>query len=260
MMLVLIVVVAASSFAIFFSQYQEAEQTKRLDDQKRAQEKLQVISIVSELVEDDMTSWQSFNFTIASLHNERSEIIRMAINDQLVWQFDVWRVDPYSGKFVKDALTAEDRMTIGPREEVSVLVDVETGMYNAAASFSTNGFVKMDILTGMSNSFSKSFIPPSAVATHSIGSMANRSEGAKPGALDYYVTLNGGSSVANSGAYIVSWNWTVESTNKSSTWKGETFGKVVRMDLPCVGGLHVVTLTVTDNFGMTNISTYRFYQ
>jgi hypothetical protein len=262
MMLVLIVVIAASSFAIFLSQYQASEQAQRLDDQKRTQEKIKITSIVP-LDDDDDGMWDSFNFTITSLHNERSEISRMAINDNTVRQFTVWRISEYTGMLEDQEYEAGDTLILSAREAMTVLVEVAdfNSMYNPSAVYSTDGYVKMDIITGWMNSFSKTFAPPSSVATHSPGSWYNT----YTGQYEYYVTLNGRSSVGYDGAYIMSWNWTVKSTNYTDptnltdiVWTNAT-GSVCRVDFPFQDAFNEVTLTVTDNFGMIGRSTISFY-
>lgn len=263
-LLVLIVVIAASSFAIFISQYQESQQAQKLDDQKRTQEKIKVTSIMPKNgTDNDDNKWIALNFTIASLHNERSEITRIAINDNMVWSYQVWRVSPYTGLLEGKNYTTKDTVNLAPRDEITVHVDIPLSLYTPSVSLLTSSYVKIDITTGWQNSFSKTFAPPSAVATHSPGSWTNTSNSSKP-VQEYYATLNGRSSVAYDGAYIVSWNWTVVSvfTNETgvSTWNNSTVtGSVCRVDFPLKGAWNVVTLTVKDNFGMIGSSTIKFY-
>lgn len=259
-MLVLIVVMAASSFAIFISQYQESAQAQRLDDQRRAQEDLKVISIVP-VPDADGSKWESFNFTIASLHNERSEITRITLNDHTVREFTVWRESPYTLEIMGTEMDHSNPLFLEPREQISISVDLgnSQALYDAAA-FSTGSYVKIDLFTDWLNSFSKSFAPPSSVATHSPGSWYN----VLNGQYEYYVTLNGRSSVAYDGAYIMSWNWTVKSTNITDPMDTSdiiwvTTGSVCRVDFPFKDAFNEVTLTVTDNFGMIGRSTIMFY-
>ena len=257
-MLVLIVVVAASSFAIFISQYQESAQAQRLDDQKRAQEKIGVLSIVPE-ASPDGSEWVSLNFTIASLHKERSEITRIAINDRMVMKFDIYRVSPYTGNLEKLELSALDQLYLASKEQISLHVDLDDPLsMNSPLTISTSGYVKIDISTAWSNEFSKTFAPPSSVATYSSGSWFN----VVSGKYEYYATLNGRSSVAYDKAYIVSWEWSLESTNRSNSTMTEQVnltGPVCRFDYPYDDGNYTVMLTVKDNFGMIGHSTIVFY-
>lgn len=264
MMLVLIVVIAASSLAVFISQYQQSAQAQKLDDQKKSQEKIQVTSIVPISGTDyDDKKWKSLNFTIASLHNERTEITRISINDHMIRNYEVLRVNPSSGSLENEKHSAQSTLNLAPRDEIIIHLDVEDPLafYIPGVSLLTSGYVKIDITTAWSNEFSKTFAPPSSVATHSPGSWYN----INTGQYEYYVTLNGRSSMAYGGAYIVSWNWTVKSTNitdpadtAEAIWTNAT-GSVCRVDFPFQDAFNEVTLTVTDNFGMIGRSTISFY-
>ena len=265
MMLVLIVVIAASSLAVFISQYQQSAQAQKLDDQKKSQEKIQVTSIVPIGGTDDDKKWKSLNFTIASLHNEQSEITRLSINDHMVWNYEVLRVDPSSGSLESEKHSAQNTLNIAPRDEIIIHVDVEDPLtfYTPGVSLLTSGHVKIDITTAWSNGFSKTFAPPSAVLTApSLSNWLNKSTGNQ----EYYIVLNGRSSVAYGGAYIVSWNWTVTSTNLTdsdpNTRTVVTYltGPVCNFYLPFnKDATYAVNLTVTDNYGMVGKGYFPLY-
>lgn len=259
-MLVLIVVIAASSFAIFLSQYQASEQAQKLDDQKRAQEKIKITSIEPKIDKDDNGKWANFTFTIASLHNEMSEITRIAINDHTAIRFEVWR--PLYNESPKwEEFNYTKKLTMHPREEIAVRVNITTADLIPTSSpgtpfntiFSIKSYVKIDISTGLLNSFSKTFAPPSAVmSAPSPGIWKNGATGNST----YYLTLNGRSSVAYDGAYIISWNWNVTDDFGKST---NLTGPVCNFYIPDNKQNYTVILTVTDNFGMKGRDEFPLY-
>ncbi|WP_019176214.1 type IV pilin N-terminal domain-containing protein [Methanomassiliicoccus luminyensis] len=266
MMLVLIVVIAASSLAVFISQYQQSAQAQKLDDQKKSQENIQVTSIVPISGTDyDDKKWKSLNFTIASLHNERTEITRISINDHMIRNYEVLRVNPSSGSLENEKHSAQSTLNLAPRDEIIIHLDVEDPLafYIPGVSLLTSGYVKIDITTAWSNGFSKTFAPPSAVLTApSLSNWLNKSTGNQ----EYYIVLNGRSSVAYGGAYIVSWNWTVTSTNLTdsdpNTRTVVTYltGPVCNFYLPFnKDATYAVNLTVTDNYGMVGKGYFPLY-
>ena len=78
LMLVLIVVIAASAFAVFISQQQKIAQDNQLIKDQKTGESLLISSLRTNST--DKTDWAIVNITISSLHQGSSEIDRISIN------------------------------------------------------------------------------------------------------------------------------------------------------------------------------------
>jgi flagellin-like protein len=253
LMLVLIVVIAASSFAVFLSQKQNETQKQQLIDLEKSLERVEVTSFAGENSGDD---WLSFNFTISNLYSEDVTITRLAINDHAAAGYVVTREDMYGGGFYTKTMTDVDELTLAGREVIRMLVNVtasNTSLY-MPTTFSIKDYLKVDISTERGNIFSRVFIPPSAV-----GQIVTQTQW---NGTDYvpYLILDGTRSAADSGSYIVSWDWNITAVNDTGVHENiDELGSMTRCDFLVNGTTHHIVLTVTDRYGMIDQCEFSYY-
>ncbi len=238
LMLVLIVVIAATSFAIFLNKEQNAVQTQQLDTLSRTEESMKVLSV--DPSEIDGKDWNEMNLTVVSLDNEQSMIDRIAINDVPIGKCTVWSWNGKSWNPVNYTIGTD--IPLQPAEEIIVHVNL-TGDLMDPTTFPMANFIKVDLYTYLLNDFTSIFNPPNAIADLYSVSEQNISSGNGPG--DYI--LDGTSSTPAVGAQLQLWNWIA--TAKDGKDVQELSGSEVRFQ-PTQYGEYWINLTVTDNNGM----------
>lgn len=252
-MLVLIVVIAASSFAIFMSEKQKETQDQQMRDLERSLEKVQILSI-NTVNDTQGRFWVSFNITLANLYTGETTINRISLNDLGVAKYTVLSSDPYSGRLVSKDMSGYDDLTIAAREQVNIIINVtdSDALFAPPTKFPTTGYIKVGVLTARVNEFSRAFVPPSAVGQLVVQQQWNGT------GFETYLILDGTKSTAHDGSYLVSWEWSV----KAGDGTVEDFTKVgamVRCDFKTNETIHNITLTVIDNYNMKASCIFTYY-
>jgi hypothetical protein len=252
LLLTLIVVMAAASFAVFVSQRQSEIQEQRLLENKRALENVRIMGI-KPTADGAGTSWIKLNFTIASIHNEISRVTRIDINGYAVKEFDLLRFNASAGSYEWASLSYNDRFEISPLERLNLVVETPMDLFDSAASLLTSDSLKIEIYTAFLNSFNRVFMPPTAIA-RIITEVQWDS-----GSADYkpFLILDGTYSVLYNDTYAVEWDWTILGDDDGDGVFGETgevnatrSGVKSAADFPVTGITYKITLNITDNNGM----------
>jgi hypothetical protein len=253
LLLTLIVVMAAASFAVFVSQKQKEVQEQRLLENKRALESVAIMGI-KPTADGAGTYWTELNFTIASIHNEISRVTRIDINGYAVKEFELLRFNASASSYEWVSLSYNDRFEIGPLERLNMVVETPQDLFDSTAALLTSDSLRIEIYTAYLNSFSRVFMPPTAIARIITEAQWDSAS------LDYepFLILDGTYSVLYNGTYAVEWSWKVLGDDDGDGAFGETgevnvtrTGIKSVADFPVAGIRYRITLSITDNNGMT---------
>lgn len=246
LLLTLIVVVAAASFAVFVSQRQQSAQQQQLYNQQRSLEDLAVIGLNPS--SDGNGNFSQLNFTVASNDNFASQVVKLSVNNYVVNTFKILVL----GQTALISLKWSDVFVILSHEQVNIII-TPTDLFEPGMHFASSQPVVIDFLTSLQNSFSHVFSPPSAVLSLNTEAEWNAS------IQNYtdYLILDGSGSTAQTGSFIVSYQWNIQNTT-NQTKSLSLSGEKVRADFPARGA-NRITLTIEDNNGMINNDSVIYY-
>lgn len=251
LMLTLIVVVAASSFAVFIAKKQAAVQDQQLLDLERQQESLAVLGIKAQRSMDN-SSFTGFNITIASNHIRESKLQRVVISsdqgDYVLRKFNATTSDQkYESFSWSDSAFAyvngTEYLTIAPRGQVSLNVSASPYcFFSDSVHFPTVGsYVKISVDTGYQNTFARVFMSPQAFLRMSAQGDASHTN----------LTLDASISSAQNGSFIVSYKWHV--VNDTSGYQLNLTGIKAIVQVSNADR-YSISLSVTDNNGMLGLA------
>jgi FlaG/FlaF family flagellin (archaellin) len=248
LMLTLIVVVAASSFAVYVAEKQKVEQDNQELQDQRKQESISVISITPSF-NATKDHWDGFNFTLNSNHVGDSNINKILINDHVLRNFTLVRYDKNTCAKQPDVeMDYTQIVNLGPRENVELKVN-NSCFFDSPLNISIKMSITLSLHTELNNIFQKSFQPPNSLISITTYSWFNNSKGS----YDQFMVLDGSNSQQVGGGFIVTWKWEV--TNETG-YSNDLFGQKARWDDPnsSVATPFIVSLTVTNNYGMIGYS------
>jgi hypothetical protein len=249
LMLTVIVVSAATAFALFTSQKQKELQTAEFSKLQRDLEKLEVLEIFQP--QYDTNSLTNLSMKIGNMHTKQSMITSLRLNGYLLKEFivqrqnlsnETWELNFTTGIYELNNSTMKYPLQLLSQERVTITITNTTTclLKPVTETITTYDPLTIEITTTLSNTFSKTFYPPTAIIQIITESQWDPSTG------DYkdFLILDGSSSDHPGDAYIISWKWMIDNSTN-------LHGRKVRApDLTT--GSHTITLTVTDNFGMRN--------
>ncbi|MBN1280531.1 MAG: PKD domain-containing protein [Candidatus Thermoplasmatota archaeon] len=279
LMLTVIVVSAATAFAVFTSQKQKELQEAQYASLQRDLEQL-AITRISTIHYNSSNHLENISCSIVSLHADDSRIISMSLNGNYLRYFHLtrqdytleeWKINSTTGEYVLQSVTDSQGaviyngstsfntsnekysyypLTVLSRERVLLTIDnaSSTSVFLIRHILS-NDAITLSVYTSLTNEFSKTFYPPTAIIRLITESQWNSTSN------DYesVIILDGSLSDHPSlDAYIVSWIWTVDGNPLS------TSGRKIRAPDSLLIGNHNITLSVTDNFGMNSTSTITY--
>ena len=270
LMLTLITITAAASFAVFVSQKQEMIQEQQWAEQQRELEKLEIISINPNYENDKLVN---LSFTVSSRSILDSTIKLIYVNDKPLYgnftlkytslSLENWTVDngSYHRYSVNSSTDTEWSDVSGQYYplEVESYENIEFTIENVEENVSGlntdyNNPLTIEIITAKTSSFEKTFYPPSAVTIIDVESL--------PATCTNYYILDGSLSDHPGDGYVVKWEWNV--TNMSSPITHlypEPFGRkaqVTNTSFIAQSNKYWVNLTVTDNFGMKGKTSFYY--
>lgn len=243
LMLVLIVVGAATAFSLFVSSYQKQLQAEQAIDQARNLESIKILRATTELNSSapGNSTLLDVNFTVASLNVNPAVVTSLGVNNHAVRNYTVWQLNLTTGQFESDTVAAGGQLTLAPREQFNVLVDLSGGptdsFYDPSFVLHTSDYVQLDVLTAYENDFRGVFLPPTAVALVSLLQTWNGT------AFVPAPLLDGSQSFQPGNATIVGWSWSIEPDG--TTVIGEKASPRFTTT-----GLHSILLTVTNSVGL----------
>jgi hypothetical protein len=266
LMLVLIVVASLSAFFVFISEkQQDLENQDRLETIKEL-ESIGITSIEPSDTDSD-GDWDQILVSIASIHLEKSTITTMYLSNTPVENIYFRN----SGGIYDIQLKMSEGLKINGRELKEFMVYLENDdFYGSAPTIKTTDYIKLDLLTSYSNSFSRTFTPPQAIFVIDVDSYWD----AGTSSFMQMVVLDGSKSHhSDPDMYIVQWRWDVKGDDDGDSVFGETilggnlideesftvYGEKTRVDddLTAPAGTdHQITLTVYDNMGLVGTETF----
>lgn len=247
-MLTVIVVVAAGSFAVFVSERQKQVQDQQMYQLDKQQELL-VINSLRPSMSLGNNQFTDLNFTVTSEDQQESHVTEITVNGLVLRQFDVYSLDR-SGNWERHTLLWNGTFVINATEQLFVNVNT-TDFFQGSPSFDVTRGISMEITTSYQNSFSRVFMPPSAI-------IAITNEALWNGTSQNYTTYlvaDGSGSTAQGGATLVYYNWTV--TLRGGSAPIALYGLKTIIQFP-VAGNFVITLTVTDSDGMVGVGSLSY--
>jgi len=251
-MLVLIVVGAATAFAAFVASYQKEVEAQQRIAQERSLESLRVLS-ASPTANLSGAGWTWMNFTVASMSIYPSTINEVSINGNPLRQYQVWALNLTSGHSQNITVEAGGVLTVQAREMFNLIVcfsdrQVDSSFYMPAPVIPLSDYIQVNLFTALENTFTRTFIPPSAIGIISTQATWNGSGYVQTPILDGTLSYQPGNET------IIGWEWQIYPDN--TTAHG---AKVVAPLVTTTNGyVHHITLTVTNNDGFEGL-TYLTY-
>ncbi|HEV2316537.1 MAG TPA: type IV pilin [Thermoplasmata archaeon] len=253
LMLVLIVVVAATALAAFIASYQKQLQTEQNLTQQRALENLRAMTILPLDSASTPTQWAALNFTVVSLYVNPSVITSVSVNGNPVRNYTAWSLNLSTGQFQSTIVGAGGELRIGPHEQFNLNVSTvpsaaASSFYDPSVVIHTTDFVKVEIFTALLNDFKQVFIPPSAVPFINLIEAGCGSTGCVT-----IPVLDGSHCFQVGNASIVSWSWSIypDGTMASGEEANAAFTAPT-------GTNHLVNLTVTNSDGLVGFGTLHY--
>jgi flagellin-like protein len=252
LMLVLIVVVAATSLAIFVAQYQKQLQSQEALTHARNLEDLSVLHVAATLSPNTTNAWGTLNFTVASLYINPSTVDYITINDQPLKQYDASMLNLTTGQYTSTEIGVDGNYTLNlsPREQVNVLVNFDPfsplySFYSSTFTLPITDYVKIDLFTALQNDFGRIFIPPTAIG------VVTPLESYSAGNYTTVPVLDGSSSFSPANTTLDLWNWTVSLAGHPNS-SFNLFGEKVVLNVTAPPPLltYNISLSVTDSDGL----------
>jgi hypothetical protein len=247
LMITLIVVIAASSFAIFISQRQEATQDQQLLEQKRALENVTVLGVRPQLNTTSGNTWKSMNFTISSLHTGITSIESIWINGYPLYNGTMYRIGP-SGSLIGETYSFTSGIKMDELEYIYLNVTSEN-LFHKGVVFLVDRNINIELSTELLNSFHVNFVPPSAIITIDVLPLWNNTLSR----YDMSFLLDASLSDQIPPGYVLNYSWIVDHSGSMNYY----WGRKVVSDVQLTAG-DSVTLMVTNNFGMVGIKTLMY--
>jgi len=245
LMLVVIVVTAATLLAAFVATYQKQLQTEQTFTHDQNLESLKVLGLETALNHAG-TAYRNINFTLASEYINPSIVLGISVNNFPL--ASLWWEDLSTHVWTHNAVGTN--LTLGPQQEIFV----STNTSSANNSFLVpppppSQYLKFDVYTVLQNDFSRVFLPPTAFG---VVSEINPS-GSNP------ITLLDGSQSFQPGgnASLVQWNWTVSGGGLliPESFSGE---EVEVSPALTVGQTYSILLVVSNSDGLLGSATLSY--
>ncbi|NQE04834.1 hypothetical protein C5S32_03090 [ANME-1 cluster archaeon GoMg1] len=243
LMLILIVVTAASGLALMMSEMQKEEMERRSHIADVENEELKILYIDLEK-SSTSTYWSSMNITILNLNVEDSYVTAISVNDR------------YAANYTADGerFNLSNRLLIPATRSKEVHLNF-TSNFTTPLNISGEEPIRIGVITSLINSFERTFKPPTPIIHTGV-------EIEDLGVADRAVLVLAGSDSFDDGS-VISWNWTLwdaSNTVPPGNWSDtnniarfEYSGKIVRV-ISNSSGSFKVRLTVKDDTEMEGTS------
>jgi len=246
LMLVIIVVSAATLLAAFVATYQKQLQTEETFTHDQNLESIHVLALNTSVVNGN---YSAFGFTLGSEYVNPSIITGIWINDQPLKFFN-WK-DLSSGS--TGFFRVGGNLNVSSFEQVSIWLNLNTSSSNFSF-FNNNNvptpnlYVKIDVFTYLENDFTRVFLPPTALALASE---------VFPSPSNPIVLLDGSTSFQpGTNATIVQWSWLCTNQSNHTDTLPPQLGEEVQLPPSDFGNATwLVTLTVTNSVGLEGTTT-----
>ena len=249
LILVLIVVSAATVFAAFVATYEKQLLAQEAVTHQRSLESLVVFGISLQAQNNLPNLIANLSFTVASETVDTVMLSGLTVNGNEVTQWNY--TDLSTGAPASGVVPVALGISIPPFDkfEISLDVNVSSLSYSlaTAASIPLTSYLEISAFTTLSNEFTAVFLPPTAIALVSLGEIYNASSGTySPEPM-----LDGTTSFQTGNATILKWSWNVTNATTTSLFTGE---EVPDPQLTS-GGPFTITLTLTNSDGLMGTDT-----
>ncbi len=248
LMLILIVVSAATLLAAFVASYQAQLQKEESYSHDQSLESIHILAMNTSLNLAG-TQFATLAFTIGSESVNPSTIVGLSINNNALKTI-YWK-DLDNG--TKGSGTPAPYLNITSLEEVMIWLNLNSSQsgfsfFEPSAAPTVNQYIEINIYTVLQNDFSRTFLPPVA-----LGAVSEVNPSGEPG--DASVLLDGSTSFQPEGnSTIIEWNWTVfNDTSGMYLNNSPLYGEEAQFsasDFIGGGDQYLVNLTVTNSDGL----------
>ena len=208
LMLIVIVVTAATLLAAFVASYQKQVQNQEAYAHEQSLESIKILGLETALNAAG-TGYRNINFTMASESVDSSNVLGIAVNNVAL--------STYWWHNVSDQTWHESGLDIASSQVLTslqqIFISTNTSATNDSYSLGTtplpNQYLKIDVYTVLQNDFRQVFLPPAPIA---LVSEIN------PSGNNPITLLDGSTSFQPGGnATLVNWAWTVSGGGLSSS-------------------------------------------
>jgi len=272
LMLTLVVISAATAFAVFTQQKQDEIQKSELAKLEKELEEITVVSMKNPTYSSLPSKLDNVTFVIANIHTKDTKITTLRINNFLILGFRIQRMDLSKERWDINTTTGIYGLTetydellpgwvpaienpdlkIDSREQITLTIENTSTeiLKTLAEEIYENDAINFEIVTSLTNTFSKSFMPPTSIIKIITESQWDPS---LPGYTDFII-LDGSLSDQSSDGYITNWAWDIQGPS-TATLEGR---KVRAPSFLTDGNTYTINLEVADNYGMKGNSTLSY--
>ncbi len=272
LMLTLIVVSAATAFAVFTQQTQDEIQKSEFAKLERELENIEIVSLKNPTYNGSSPKLDFAKFIISSRHTKDTKISTMRLNNYLILEFMIermdfskerWDIDTSTGIYNLTELydnsipgwfpaTDHPDLKINAREQIILTIEnISTDILKPSTEeIFENDEIGFEIVTVLTNTFSKTFIPPTSIIKVITESQWDSSI---PGYTDFLI-LDGSLSDQPADGYIKIWLWNITGPSNDTI----TGRKVRAPAFLTDGNTYFINLEVTDNYGMKGSSSITY--
>ena len=241
LMLVIIVVSAATLLAAFVATYQKQLQTEETFTHDQNLESIHVLAVNTSVANGN---YSAFGFTLGSEYVNPSIVTGIWINDQPLKFFNWKDLSNGSTGFFR----VGGNLNISSFEQVSIWLTLNTSSPNFSffdnnSVPTPNRYVKIDVFTYLQNDFTRVFLPPTALALASE---------VFPSPTNPIVLFDGSTSFQpGTNATIVQWSWLCTNQSNHADTIGPQLGEEIQFPPSDFGtAIWWVNLTVTNSVGL----------
>lgn len=272
LMLTLIVVSAATAFAVFTQQKQDEIQKSEFAKLERELENIEIVSLKNPTYNGSPPKLDFAQFIISSRHTKDTKISTMRLNNYLILGFMIERMDFSKERWDIDTSTGIYNLTevynnsipgwfpatdhpdlkINAREQIILTIEnISTDILKPSTEeIFENDEIDFEIVTVLTNTFSKTFMPPTSIIKVITESQWDSSI---PGYTDFLI-LDGSLSDQPADGYIKIWLWNITGPSNDTI----TGRKVRAPAFLTDGNTYFINLEVTDNYGMKGSSSISY--
>ena len=204
LMLIVIVVSAATLLAAFVASYQKQLQTQEAYTHDQSLESLKILGL-STALNSTGTAYSNITFRLADESVEASSVIGIALNAVVLYNYS-WE-DLVNQTWSSCSLSAACVLSLSPQQQVIISTNDQSFVLGPAPL--PNQYLKIDVYTDYQNDFRQVFLPPAPIA---LVSETN------PSGNNPITLLDGSTSFQPGGnASLVNWAWNVTGGGLSST-------------------------------------------
>jgi len=201
LMLILIVVAAATLLAAFVASYQKQVQSEQSFTHDQSLESIHILSLETTLAPSG-SAYATFVFYFASEYVNPSGVLGISIDHEPLKEFNWTDISTATSGQFSDG----EELVVAPFDEVMVTLDLDPASVNfsflAPSSVPLpNEYLEFDVYTHLQNDFNRIFLPPVPLQTVSLENPTGQSP---------YTVLDGSNSFQPEGnGSIVNWAWSI---------------------------------------------------